>query len=51
MDVREIVGVFTAVIVLAGLAVVVTNGGNTAAIFTSAGKSFAGVINAATLRG
>lgn len=50
MSFREIIGLGTAVLALAGLSVVIVNGGNTARVLSSIGSSFAGVIRAATLR-
>lgn len=49
MDVREIIGLLTGIIVLAGLSVAIVNGGNTAAVLSSAAGGFATVIGAATL--
>lgn len=51
MALREIVGIAMGVLVLAGLSVAITRGGNTAKILDAAGNSFAKVINAATLNG
>jgi hypothetical protein len=49
--VSEFFGVLTAAFVVAGLAVVVARGGDTAKILGAAGDSFANIIKAATLRG
>jgi hypothetical protein len=46
--VRDIIGVATAIVVVAGLAVVVARGGETAKVLSAAGHGFAEVINAAT---
>ncbi len=51
MAVREVVGIFVAVIVLAGLSVAVVNGGQTAGILTAGANGFSNVVKAATLRG
>lgn len=48
---RDILGIFAGVLVLAGLSMVVTNGGQVASIFSAGGEAFSRVINAATLRG
>lgn len=48
MTISEILGVATAIVGLAVVAVVITNGGKTAAIIGSAGNAFAGSIKAAT---
>lgn len=45
---REFVGLMTAVLVLAGLSVVIGRGQETALILAAGGNSFAQVINAAT---
>lgn len=50
MEVREVIGVFAAVIVLAGLSVAIVNGGRTAQILEAGGNSFAEIIRAATLQ-
>jgi hypothetical protein len=47
MKTNELASVAVAVIVLAGLAVSVANGGNTAKILNAAGSSFSNVIKAA----
>lgn len=46
---RDIFGLLSAIVVLAGLSVAITRGSNTAAILGAAGDSFASVIHAATL--
>ena len=51
MAVKEIVGLASAVLILAGLSMVVTRGTDVANILSATGNSFARVINAATLRG
>lgn len=48
--VRDIVGVFVAVIVLAGVSVAIINGGNTSAVLGQIGTSFSQIIRAATLQ-
>lgn len=48
MLVKEGVGVMTALIVLAGLAFAIANGGQTAKVLDAAGGSFGGLIRAAT---
>jgi hypothetical protein len=49
--VSEFVGILSAVIVVAGLAVVVARGGDTAKILDASGSAFSNIIKAATLRG
>lgn len=49
-SVHEIIGVFASIVVLAGLAVAITNGELTARIITSAGDTFVNSIRAATLQ-
>lgn len=46
--VSEIIGVFTAIVVLAGLSVVIINGGNTAKVIGAGGGTFVNAIKAAT---
>lgn len=46
--VSEIIGVFTAIVVLAGLSVVIINGGKTAQVVGAGGKTFVDAIKAAT---
>lgn len=48
MLVKEGVGIMTALIVLAGIAFAIANGGQTVAVVDAAGGSFAGLIRAAT---
>jgi hypothetical protein len=48
LDMSQIVGLGTSIVVLAIIAVAIINGKNTAAIFTAAGKAFSGSITAAT---
>ena len=48
--VRDIFGVATAVLVLAGITVAIVNGGETANIIGKVGESFSGVVKAATLQ-
>lgn len=48
LTVREIFGVLTGVLILAGLTKVVTQGGNVATILTASSNGFANVIKAAT---
>jgi len=50
MAVREIAGIGVALIVLAGLAVAVARGGDTAQILTAGANGFSNMIKAATLR-
>lgn len=47
---RDIIGVATAIVVLAGVSVAIANGGNTAKVIEAFGNSFGGVIKAATLQ-
>lgn len=51
MEVREVVGVFVAVIYLAGLSVAVIYGDKTAKVLDSGFKGFGGLISKATLQG
>jgi hypothetical protein len=51
MEVREIVGVFVGVLVLAGISVAIVNGGQTAAVIGAGTNGFANLVKAATLRG
>lgn len=48
MKVSDGLGILTAIIILAGVAVAIRQGGNTANILKTAGESFSGVIKAAT---
>lgn len=48
---REVVGVATAIIILAGIAFAIANGKETASVIEAAGSSFGGLIKAATLQG
>jgi hypothetical protein len=48
LDMSQIVGLGTSIVVLAIIAVAIINGKNTAAIFTSAGQAFSSSITAAT---
>lgn len=48
LTVREIFGLFSGVLILAGLTKVVTQGGNVATILSSGANGFATVIKAAT---
>lgn len=48
--VSEIVGVLTAIVILAGLSVAIINGGETASILDAAGSNFVKAIQAATLQ-
>lgn len=50
MAVREVAGVFVAVVFLAGLSVAVINGGQTAQILGAGLNGFANLTRAATLR-
>lgn len=47
-SISELIGLAGTIVVLAGLTVVVVNGGNTAKIITATGNSFANTIRAAT---
>lgn len=51
MEVREIVGVLVGIVVLAGLSVIVVNGGQSAQVLTAGANGFSNMIKAATLRG
>jgi hypothetical protein len=46
--VSEIIGVFAAIVILAGLSVVVINGGKSATVIGAGGKAFSDSIKAAT---
>jgi hypothetical protein len=46
--VSEIIGVFTAIVILAGLSVVVINGGKSAKVIGAGGDTFVKSIKAAT---
>jgi hypothetical protein len=48
---KDVVGVLVAIVVLAGIAVAVASGSNTANVMTSAADGFSNVIKAATRRG
>lgn len=48
MDLSQIFGVATSIVMLAIIAVAIINGDKTAAIIGSAGNAFIGAINAAT---
>lgn len=48
MDMTQLFGLAGAVVVLAGLTVVIVNGGNTAKVIGSTASGFADVIRAAT---
>lgn len=50
MRVSEVIAIPMAIIFLAGITVVIVNGGNTARVLQSAGDSFAGLIRAATMQ-
>lgn len=45
---REVFGLLTAIVVLAGFAFAIANGGQTAGIIKTAGDSFGGLVKAAT---
>lgn len=51
MDVREGIGIFAGLLVLAGISVAIINGGQTAAILGAGTNGFANMVRAATLRG
>ena len=48
MAVKDLIGVATGIIILAGLSVAIINGGQTAQVINAAGNSFANLIGAAT---
>jgi hypothetical protein len=48
LDMSQIIGLGTSIVVLAVIAVAIINGDKTAKIFTSAGSAFSGSITAAT---
>ncbi len=48
---RDVVGLLAAVVVLAGFAVAVKNGGGVAIMLQSAGEAFSNVLRAATAGG
>lgn len=48
---RDILGIATAVLVLAGITVAIVNGDKTASIIGKVGESFSGVVRAATQTG
>lgn len=48
MQIREIIGLGTAFIVLAGFSVAVAKNSNTSGVLTAIGNAFSGTINAAT---
>lgn len=50
MEFRDIIGVATAIIVLAGITVAIKNGTDTANIIGKVGDSFSSVVRAATLQ-
>ena len=50
MEVREIVSVAIAVLVLAGISVAIINGGSTALVIGSVTNGFSGMVKAATLQ-
>lgn len=50
MNMRDLVGLGTAVLVLAGLSMAITRGGDVAKILEATGNSFSTVVRAATLR-
>lgn len=49
--IRDVIGVLTLIVVVAGVSAAIARGQNTAAIIGKFGESFAGVIRAATLQG
>lgn len=49
--VRDIVGVATAIVIVAGLTAAVVNGRQTAAVIGAIGDAFSGSIRAATMQG
>lgn len=50
MQLREVFGLLTAFVVLAGVSVAIVNGGQTANILTAAGDAFGNMTRAATLQ-
>lgn len=48
MELRDIIGLGTAVLVLAGITVAIVNGDKTARIIGTVGNSFANVVTSAT---
>ena len=50
MELRQVFGLATGVLILAGLSVAIVNGGQTANIFTAAADGFSNVVKAATLQ-
>ncbi len=50
LTVREFFGLLTGVLILAGVSMVVTRGGDVAAILKEGGNAFSGLVRAATLR-
>lgn len=50
-NVSELIGVFAAIVVLAGVSVVIVNGGDTAKVIGAFGDAFSKSIRAATLKG
>lgn len=48
MVVKDAFGLLTGIVILAGLAFAIANGGETAKVMQAAGDSFAGLIRAAT---
>lgn len=51
MEVREIVSVAVAILVLAGISVAIINGGNTSLVVGSVTNGFSNMVKAATLQG
>lgn len=50
MDATEVIGVFSAIVVLAGLSVAIIYGDRTAKVIGATGNAFSSSIKAATLR-
>jgi hypothetical protein len=50
MALADVLGVASAIVVLAGVSIVVVNGGSVASILGAAGDAFSNSIKAATLR-
>lgn len=48
MVLKDVIGIGTAVIILAGLSVAILNGGQTASIISASGTAFSGLITSAT---
>lgn len=49
MNVRDLFGILTAIVVVAGIAVAVRNGGETAKVIDASANGFSNIVKAATL--